>query len=133
LTIERKSFILISQGHRQAKAGKEITMVARELVSKITNEFEKNGIELKNVYGDVWRSEHEYVTGERYFMCEETHRRNGTAVNVTATIFVHEVGTVWGTMSCSLRQLAKIKVPKNASDKVVANRVSKAIEAFNAH
>lgn len=53
--------------------------------------------------------------------------------NVTVTIEVFELhlsqDTSWRPHT--LKSLGKFKVPKNASDKVLMNRVEKAIETFN--
>ena len=63
----------------------------------------------------------------------ETFRHNHRdEENVTVTIEVFELqlpnGTRWLP---TLKRLGKFKVPKDASDKVLMNRVEKAIETFN--
>lgn len=107
-------------------------MNARELLTRVIAEFEKNGVTLNNVYSNVWRSDHEYKSGERRFYVSEVYRHNGTEENTTVKIIVDEVNKVWGAQSCSLIEVIALKVPKNASDRVIANRVKKAIEAYNA-
>ena len=105
---------------------------ASNLLERVVNEFANNGIILKNFRGwNSWRTDHEYITGDRYFVVEVTYRHNGTEEDVTVTIEVKEVGKIICEESCWLNLIAKIKVPKNASDRVISNRVKKAIEAFN--
>lgn len=58
---------------------------------------------------------------------EETFRRNHSKLdNVTVTIVVHE----WYSDHTGKR-IFKTKVPANASDKVINNRITKAIEFMN--
>ena len=73
---------------------------------------------------------HEKKAGEKWIWIHETYRGNGTDENVTVTMEVQtyheaydfEIG--FGMIST----LAKFKVPKNASDKVINNRIDKCIE-----
>ena len=56
-------------------------------------------------------------------MVYETPRHNGTEEDTTATL---EVNIVLNPDGCSQR-IAKIKIPAGSSDKVICNRVKKAI------
>ena len=106
-------------------------MNAKNLVKRVADCFAENGIKTVNHFGSQHYSEHQNVSGERFFLIDEVHRHNGTSENVTARIEVLEVKTVWSEMSCSLKTIDVIKIPKNASDRVISNRVLRAIESFN--
>lgn len=105
-------------------------MNAYELIERVKSEFETSGFEFK-AQGSDFYTEHVMKEGARFIGLNPTWRHNGTEENVTVTIKVFEVATVWSETSGSLKTKIKIKVPKNASDKVIANRVYKALEAYN--
>lgn len=105
-------------------------MNAYELIERVKSDFESRGFSFER-FGNNFGTPHMYESGARFIYLEPTCRHNGTVENVTATISVFEMDKIWGRCSGSLNTLLKVKVPKNASDKVIANRVSKAIEEFN--
>lgn len=108
-------------------------MDAQQLVERVVKQFAENGIEFRYSHG--WpgyttESGRGFETGQRFYIVKEVYRRNGTAENVSACIAVYEVGECVSETCCALLPVLKCKVPKDASDKVIANRVKKAIEAF---
>lgn len=107
-------------------------MNASELVIRVNAEMNAQGIKTNNYYGKYW-TEHENKLGARLAIIEEVYRSNATSEDVTAKIEVYEANglNLSGNIN-SLKGIAKIKVPKNASDKVIAKRVAAAIEALNA-
>lgn len=109
-------------------------MNASELIIRVNNELNAQGIKTSgNTFFQYW-SEYTPAVGEKYIVLEQTYRSNGTEENVTATISVHVIDSVSSVTSrcfCAKR-IAKVKVPKDASDKVISKRVAAAIEAMNA-
>lgn len=66
-------------------------------------------------------------TPRKVIAVEETWRRNyKEEKNVTVTIYVIE----WNISCSSAKRTEKIKVPKEASEKVLKNRVEKAIAIY---
>lgn len=108
-------------------------MNAKALVKRVAEELERRGFEMEErCYGRMYTSKQEYINGHRYFEIEEIYRNNATEENVTAKIIVTETIEVIDDYRCRIKQLGEIRVPKNASDKVIANRVNKAMEIYNA-
>ena len=105
-------------------------MNAYELIERVKSEFESRGFSFERM-GNDYITPHKMVTGTRFIHLEPTWRHNGTEENVTVTISVLEVEKVWSEHSGALTRLVKVKTPKDASDKVIANRVAKTIEAYN--
>lgn len=100
-----------------------------ELVLRAKDRLEELGIKMQETsfYGLTYISEREWIVGYKYIMIYETPRRNGTNEDVTATI---EVLVVTNTNGCSSR-IAKFKIPTTASDKVINNRIQKALAEIN--
>lgn len=65
----------------------------------------------------------EVEIGDHYISVEEVHRHNGTEQNVTVRLCVFEKDG-----KHTARRVFMVKVPKGASDKVLANRVTQVIE-----
>lgn len=105
-------------------------MNAYELIERVKKEFEANGFEFK-AQGSDYYTECEWKVGARRIGLEPTWRHNGTVENVTVTISVLELVKIWSETSGRYKLPIKFKVPKNASDKVIQNRVAKAIESYN--
>lgn len=112
---------------------------ATTLVLRIVEEFKNRGYNIEECHAKEWGTDKDVIYAYeirnpetfRYIKIEETYRSNGTSENVTATIRINElvyktVGCWWGIA----KNIATIKVPKDASDKVISNRITKAIEAF---
>ena len=98
----------------------------QELINRVVKAFEDEG------YGVYWvnhihdvdnKTEDNGKTFSVYETCRMNHRWDEME-NVTATIAVIN----WGKSSGKI--VAKIKVPKDASDKVIKSRVLKAIEVY---
>lgn len=105
-------------------------MNACELSDKVKAEFESHGINFSHIGCSHYNSNTEWVKGARIIFIDPTWRRNGTEEDVTVTVHVSEFTKVIG-YSASTKEIIRIKVPKNASDKVIQNRVSKVINAYN--
>ena len=105
-------------------------MSVYDLMQRVAKEFSNNNIHLKDINPDGYTSGYEPVVGTRFYRIVQTYRHNGTCTNVTAKIIVYEVKYV-RNLSCTFKILEEIKIPKDASDKVIVSRVSKAIEAYN--
>ncbi len=99
------------------------------LKSRVVKALEIKGFEINDSEYSAYTA-HEKKAGEKWMTIHETCRGNGTEENVTVTIEVNtyheaynfEIG--FGMIST----IAKVKVPKNASDKVINNRIDKCIE-----
>lgn len=107
-------------------------MNAQALAKRVVEELNRRGFEMKQIGNSVFTSKQDYVEGSRYFYIEETYRQNATEENVTAKLKVYENGVAWKVDLCATKYLGEVKIPKNASDKVIANRVNKAMEIYNA-
>lgn len=96
------------------------------------NLFERTTENIKSRgYQITWLSEqnHWFAIGEhkkkgdRHINVYITYRNNGTFENVTVILEVIETLNEYG---CG-KIIAKIKIPKNASDRVLNNRIDRAI------
>ena len=100
-------------------------MSALNLSKRVKENFEARGytVEILSKSND-WFSIGGYKKrGDRRIFARDTYRHNGTAENVTVTLEIIETLNVHG---CG-KIIAKIKIPKNASDRVLNNRIDKAI------
>ena len=102
---------------------------ATELVIRAKDRLEELGFTMQEIsfYGKTYISQRSWVKGAKYIEIHETPRHNGTENDVTATIRVNIVENPIGVS----RRLATFKIPKNASDKVIDNRLQKAITYMN--
>ena len=92
-----------------------------DLVRRILAELEAQGQKPTTVNGLVI----DKGCKDKSLAVSEVYRSNATEQNVTAKIDVIEWKTGnWG------KRIATIKVPKDASDKVLKNRVQKAVEIY---
>ena len=105
-------------------------MNAYELLERVKKEFESNGFRFKS-QGSNYYTEHEWKVGARLIGIKPTWRHNGTEEDVTVTITVLDIDKIYGAGCGRYKLPINIKVPKNASDKVIKNRVAKAIESYN--
>ena len=74
--------------------------------------------------------------GNKIINVSETFRMNGVGhgmENVTVTINVYraEREAIYGNKPCALYPVLKVKVPKDASDRVIDNRIAKVEVAIN--
>lgn len=108
-------------------------MQVDELFARTKAEFKSRGFVIyDNVIGNWFYIEGRRELGARDGQVHETYRRNGTAEDVTVTIEIFEVtkmdsGRVYGS-----KRINKIKIPKNASDRVLKNRIDRAEELLKA-
>lgn len=95
-----------------------------DLLVRVYNAIIANGIEVWSINnrGDNCQ----LVVGNKHISISEVYRRNGTSENVSVDIGVYEVTGVT-QYGGSLRRLGHVNVPKCASDKVIQNRISKAL------
>lgn len=102
-------------------------MNATELMKRVVKEVENHGLICEDQNFSTY-TKHEVKTGAVMLHIEEVYRHNGTEENVTVIIECYEITTVhFPTIYNVKRRGNIIKVPKNASDKVIKNRVEKAI------
>lgn len=104
---------------------------AFKLLEKVASEFESRGVEPDTIEYASEASEDAPKIGTRQLHIETVQRHNGTAEDVSVNIEITEVTKVNSATWYSSKTIAKIKVPKEASDKVIKNRVDKAIEYLN--
>lgn len=102
---------------------------ATGLVIRAKDRLEELGFTMQeiNFYGKTYVSQRSWVEGAKYIEIHETPRHNGTETDVTATVSVNIVLNPIGVS----KRLATFKIPKNASDKVIANRIEKAVTYMN--
>lgn len=91
---------------------------AWKLVERIVNEMNKRGIEPDGIIR--WDGGQKPI-GTRLIGVEPVYRRNGTSEDVSVKIVIYE------EVKLGMMQIAKIKVPGGASDKVINNRIDKAL------
>lgn len=103
-----------SYSHRTGKSFELLVRVCKSLEEKEICIDSINGISYK---GDPW------VVGNKYISVHEVYRSNGTEENVTVKIDVLECDG-----ERSGRRVGFVKVPKNASDKVIQKRISQVLE-----
>lgn len=98
-----------------------------KLLERVYAELMNRGIEPVGIetFGD-WRDQE---NGERFITIQTVNRHNGTEENVTAQIDVMEMTSGKKGDGCRcMKRVFSIKVPKEASDKVIKNRIDKALE-----
>lgn len=106
-------------------------MNAMELMGRVVKDVDNHGLECEK-QANFTTTKHEVKTGEAFLQIEEVYRHNGTDENVTVTIECYEITTVYCPTIYNVKRRGNIiKVPKNASDKVIKNRVEKAIALMN--
>lgn len=106
-------------------------MNATELMKRVVTEIEKHGIICEDQKFATY-TKHEVKTGETLLHIEEVYRHNGTDENVTVNIECYEITKVYQPDVWNTKRRGNIiKVPKNASNKVIKNRVEKAIALMN--
>ena len=93
-----------------------------KLVERIEAELAKRGIE-PNGIEIYWDNRGSDQIGTRYLVLYMVDRHNGTEVNVSADIVIYEQISKTGTS----KRIAKFRVPKDASDRVINNRIDKAL------
>ena len=91
---------------------------AWKLVERIVDEMNKRGIEPDGI---AYSYDSRKPLGTRLIGVEPVYRHNGTSENVSAKIVIQE------EVKYGIMQIAQIKVPGGASDKVINNRIDKAL------
>ena len=95
------------------------------LLNRVVKEIESRGYELTFINYSLGGSRQ---LKEKAIDVHETYRYNHSDKdNITVTIEV----TTWNLNNLCGKRLFKLKVPANASDKVISNRVDKVIEFYN--
>lgn len=99
------------------------------LKDRVIKALEDKGFEV-NVNKFSADTTHEKKAGAKWIWIHETGRSNGTEENVTVTMEVQTYHEAYNfeTGFGMIRTIAKVKVPKNASDKVINNRIEKCME-----
>lgn len=102
-------------------------MNATALITRAAKRFEELGytVECKSQSGTCYIINYVKESGHKHIWMETTYRNNGTDEDVTVTMDITGViNSEYGTC----KRLGKIKIPKNASENVLNNRIQKAIE-----
>ena len=102
-------------------------MNATTLITRTAKRFEELGytVDCKSQSGTCYIINYAKENGHRHIWMETTYRNNGTDEDVTVTMNITEiVNSEYGTC----KRLGKIKIPKNASERVLNNKINKAIE-----
>ena len=106
-------------------------MNANELCDMVKSELESHGFILNHFGSHHYSSDYtKWEKGGRDIVIFPTQRHNGTEENVTVTIEINELRCVYGEGCASGKRIFSTRVPKNASNKVIQNRVLKTIAAF---
>ena len=104
-------------------------MTVEKLLDRVVEGFRSKGVEpwWINYKHETWND----VVPNKTIHVHETDRQNYRydLENVTVTIEVTEWEHEFGGCA-SGKQIFKTKVPKNASDKVINNRINKALEYY---
>lgn len=108
---------------------------AEELVKRIVKEFEYRGYEIiekhaiEHSTGEdvIYRYDIVRDDKEREIRIEETYRHNGTKENVTAKIKVLKPND---NQPYFKDTILEIKIPYEATKRVINNRINKALEKF---
>lgn len=103
-----------------------------QLLERVLSTMTEEGIEPLFINGAGMAAQTEKLKnnpGVRYVAVGITHRHNGTAENTTCKIRVEETCGFHGLYR---KVICKVKVPKNASEKVIRNRIEKIKEFLNA-
>jgi len=102
-------------------------MNATTLITRAAKRFEELGytVDCESQFGTCYTINYAKENGHKHIWMETTYRNNGTDEDVTVTMIITEItNSEYGIC----KQLGKIKIPKNASEKVLNNRINKAIE-----
>lgn len=98
---------------------------ATELVNRVIDRMGERKIPVTNNGNMYERSDFDDLSiGEKFVRVYETGRHNGTEENVTVTIYC-----LIKITEHSMRRVKQIKVPKDASEKVIDKRLNE-VEAF---
>ena len=99
-------------------------MKASELKERVLNRLEERGLNV----GLIDFRFVEGFTGGNHIAVREVWRRNGTDENVSVDIdYYVSLGKI-SDYSESFKSVGSVRVPKNASDKVIDNRIDKFME-----
>lgn len=97
------------------------------LLVRVVEEINKQGMKIiwiQNVGGKGEYDELKY--GEKFIGVKKVYRSNATQEDVSVKIEVWQKGNNW-----SASRIGTVKVPKDASDKVIRNRIEKAKALMN--
>lgn len=102
-------------------------MKASELKEKVLNRLEERGLNV----GCIDFRFVEGFTGGNHIAVKEVWRHNGTDENVSVDIkYFVTLGKI-SDYSESFKLVGSVRVPKNASDKVIDNRIDKFMEIIS--
>ena len=99
------------------------------LLERVVDEMGKRGADPYYIMGihvsTAYESWFDICPQEKYLSVNTVSRHNGTAANVTV-----EIAANIKTGRSSARRICVVKVPKDASDKVINKRIDKILEAM---
>lgn len=97
---------------------------ALKLIKRVIENVEKRNFLFVSIDSIGFTSDFKNMEiGCKYLTCNTVNRHNGTDENVSVDINVE-----MKTSGSGSQRLFRVRVPKNASDKVINNRIDKAIE-----
>ena len=107
-----------------------------ELMERVLNRMAERNLFPYYVNGSHHGIERFTENDDKIIQVEETFRMNGVASgleNVTVTIKVYraEWSTIYGNVPGALYPVLKVKVPKDASDKVIDRRIDQVETSIN--
>ena len=107
-----------------------------ELMERVLNRMAERNLFPYFVNDSHRGIEHFTENDSKIISVKETFRMNGVGnglENVTVTIKVYraERSAIYGNLPCALYPVMKVKVPKDASDKVIDRRIDQVETAIN--
>ena len=100
---------------------------AFKLLERVYKALEDRGLQVMSINCTSLKSETDQLNdGDRYIGIKTIYRNNGTDEDVSVDIIIME--EYQGKWYKSGKQIAKVRVPKEASDRVITNRINKAVE-----
>jgi hypothetical protein len=100
------------------------------LLERVYGKLIEKGIEPDCICGTNTKREGGVSVGDKLTSIDTVYRRNGADEDVSVSLQVSVVDSIgYAGCFCSKR-IAKLKVPKNASDKVIESRINKLLESL---
>lgn len=117
---------------RKARAMRKVN----ELMERVLNRMAERNLFPYYVNGSHHGIERFTENDGKIIQVAETFRMNGVGSgleNVTVTIKVYraEMSAIYGNVPCALYPVLKVKVPKDASDKVIDRRIDQVETSIN--
>jgi len=107
-----------------------------ELMERVLNRMAERNLFPYYVNGSHHGIERYTENDGKIIQVAETFRMNGVGsglenVTVTITVYRAERSAIYGNVPCALYPVLKVKVPKDASDKVIDRRIDQVKTSIN--